>query len=889
VSAAGRFCSNCGASIATVETPTVNVDSPEGVRPDVRPSGHISPSTSSIGGRFAVGAVIAQRYAITKLLGRGAMGEVYCAQDMSLRQPVALKFLPEQLSRDPEFMKRVREEVRLSRKVSHPNVCRVHDIGETGGQPFISMEYIGGEDMASLLRRIGRLPAEKALEIARQICAGLAAAHAAGVLHRDLKPANVMFDHDGRAHITDFGVAIAREAAGKDEIAGTPAYMAPEQFAGREATERSDLFGLGAVLYELFTGKRPFGGATLAEIRRLLRETDAMPPAQIARDIDPDVERVILQCLAREPEQRPSSALAVLAALSGGDPMAAALAAGQTPSPQMVAASSVRGALRPATAWACAALVLVSIGIFHTFGARSSLVEHAAPPLPPAALAAKAREALKDLSIGNQWKGEAYGFDYDHDAIRFAGMPGKETRTGDARSAAEKKFIEFWYRASLDYLVPRDHLSPVTREDPPLGAGDATVVLDTSGRLLRLTALPGPGASMDTVKREPDQGTLLRLGGLDPTRLEATVPRGARAPFEDSRLAWRGSMPEHPDLDVFVEAAFYAGRPVFFRVFAPWTSDPVPVKPRRAFSPVDAYDIFIITMLLAAIPLARHNLRQGRGDRRGAWRLAVFAFLCRVTSALLTAHHVPVFAVESATIIAVVARSLWFGGTTWLLYIALEPLVRRTWPEMLVSWTRLLSGAARDSLVARDILLSTAITSSLAAAVIALAALARPGSIAAVEPSLAPLLGFSQCFASTALALNNGVRFGLVALLLFLLLRRLRRLRGVAPACVGIVLAVIAYTSLVDDIATVNSIALLMALSVGASILLLVRLGQLALVLALFLDIVVGLLFPGTTRLTGWYAGCTWWVTITLAFLTGYGVYYSTGGRPFGEGALFKD
>ena len=354
--------------------PTIDVDSPKGNRLDVRMPGHASPSTPSTGGRFAVGTLILQRYAINTLLGRGAMGEVCCAQDLSLRQPLALKFLPVQLSRDPDFMQRVREEVRLSRKVSHPNVCRVHDIGETDGQPFISMEYIEGEDMASLLRRIGRLPTEKALEIARQVCAGLAAAHAAGVLHRDLKPANVMFDREGRAHIADFGVAVAREAATKGEIVGTPAYMAPEQLAGREATERSDLFGLGQVLYELFTGRQPFGGATLAEIRRLQRETGPVPPAQLARDIDPQVERVILQCLSRQPEQRPSSAIAVLAALSGGDPMAAALAAGQTPSPQMVAASSARGALRPATAWVCAAAAV------RGGAARGRQSQRGAPP-----------------------------------------------------------------------------------------------------------------------------------------------------------------------------------------------------------------------------------------------------------------------------------------------------------------------------------------------------------------------------------------------------------------------------------------------------------------------------------------------------------------------------
>jgi hypothetical protein len=248
-----------------------------------------------------------------------------------------------------------------------------------------------------------------------------------------------------------------------------------------------------------------------------------------------------------------------------------------------------------------------------------------------------------------------------------------------------------------------------------------------------------------------------------------------------------------------------------------------------------------------------------------------------------------VFDLESGVIIAAAAWGCWFGGTTWLLYVALEPLVRRTSPERLVSWTRLVAGAVRDPMVARDVLLGTTITGSLAAAVTPLSMLVRPGPVAAVKRTLAPLLGTSQCLASTALALRNSVRLGLISLLLLLLLQRLRRLRGIAPVCVGIVLAVIAYTTMVDSLSTVNSVALLMALMAGASVFLLVRLGFLALVSALFLDLVLGLYFPDTTHLTGWYAGCTWWIIITLILLTAYGVYFSTGGRPFGEGTLVKD
>ena len=187
------------------------------------------------------------------------MGEVYRATDLTLGQSVALKFLPEEAAQNQRLLERFHGEVRIARQVSHPNVCRVYDIGEAEGMPFISMEYVDGEDLASLLLRIGRLPADKALEIARKLCAGLAAAHDRGIIHRDLKPQNIMMNKRGDVVIMDFGLAaIADQLSGAEVRNGTPAYMAPEQLRGAEVTAKSDIYALGLVLYELFTGKRPF-------------------------------------------------------------------------------------------------------------------------------------------------------------------------------------------------------------------------------------------------------------------------------------------------------------------------------------------------------------------------------------------------------------------------------------------------------------------------------------------------------------------------------------------------------------------------------------------------------------------------------------------------------
>ncbi|MBA3949859.1 MAG: protein kinase, partial [Acidobacteria bacterium] len=226
-----RFCAGCGAAFAsgqsapipsTDETRLTGTPHSSG-RTVSSGSGWLSSTADIDHGRFAPGAIIGERYRIIGLLGRGGMGEVFRADDLRLGQAVALKFLPVSLERDPVRLAQFHNEVRTARQVSHANVCRVYDIGEADGQHFLTMEYVDGEDLSSLLRRIGRLPEDKALQIARQICGGLHAAHERGVLHRDLKPANIMLDKEGRVRITDFSLAAAAGAI-EDVRAGTPAY-----------------------------------------------------------------------------------------------------------------------------------------------------------------------------------------------------------------------------------------------------------------------------------------------------------------------------------------------------------------------------------------------------------------------------------------------------------------------------------------------------------------------------------------------------------------------------------------------------------------------------------------------------------------------------------------
>src|SRR5512136_1353340 len=226
-----RFCSSCAQPLSPLSqmlTATGTAAEPIKAPAELLHVARIISLDSIPAGGFTPGTILADRYRIIGLLGRGGMGEVYRADDLKLGQPVALKFLPPKLAEDAVRRERFFAEVRITRQLSHPNICRVYDIQEFEGRHFLSMEFIDGEDLASLLKRIGHLSNEKALDIARQLAAGLAAAHERGVLHRDLKPANIMLDGHGRARITDFGLAIVVEDEGQAaEIAGAPAYMSP--------------------------------------------------------------------------------------------------------------------------------------------------------------------------------------------------------------------------------------------------------------------------------------------------------------------------------------------------------------------------------------------------------------------------------------------------------------------------------------------------------------------------------------------------------------------------------------------------------------------------------------------------------------------------------------
>jgi serine/threonine-protein kinase len=573
------------------------------------------------------------------------------------------------------------------------------------------MESIDGEDLGTLLRRIGRLPRDKATEVARQICAGLAAAHDRGVVHRDLKPANVMIDGRGRARIADFGLA---GALGADDglRGGTPAYMSPEQLAGSETGVRSDLYALGLVLYELYTGKRAFAGDSLADIRRA-RDRGPTSPSSLVDDLDPMVERVIKRCLADDPAQRPATALAVAASLPGGDPLAMALAAGETPSPEMVAAAGETGALAPRVVLLTVAGIAAAILFAAQLGQRTTLVSMTRPPRSPEVLADRGRQMLEGLGFTTPPADSALNLGWHRsytEHLRDNDLsPGRWERLSRPMPPA----IYFDYRESPAVMEPAHAEGVISSDDPPLlTPGMVHLMMTPRGDLWRFETVP-PQVDDDGGKRgEPaDWAPFFAAAGLEAGQFKPAEPRWVPPVNSDARLAWEGPTPGAPDIPVRLEAASYRGKPVSFGLFWPWNR-PLRSQPFQASASERASQSIVLSLvvsaLVAAVAMARRNLRAGRVDHRGALRLAGAIFFVQLVGSMAAAAHFADVSKEWSLIERLLGGALYAGGTAWLFYMSLEPEMRRRWPERIISWTRLLGGNVRDPLVGRDLLAGAA-------------------------------------------------------------------------------------------------------------------------------------------------------------------------------------
>jgi serine/threonine-protein kinase len=835
-------------------------------------------------GDFVAGTVLASRYRIIGLVGKGGMGEVYKAEDIKLSQMVALKFLPDSYQGDSIALERFHGEVRNARQVSHVNVCRVFDIGEIDGRHFLSMEFVDGDDLSELLTRVGRFTSERAVEISRQLCVGLEAIHKAGILHRDLKPANIIIDKKGIARITDFGIAGIEADISKEEIrSGTPAYMSPEQISGREVTVRSDIYALGLVLYEIFTGKQAFIAATVPELIKKHQTETPTNPSEIVNGIDPLVESVISQCLEKDPKDRPQSALHVAMALPGGNPMQIALDAGQTPSPEMVAASPKKGALKPAIALSCVIGAVLMIGIIlwasMKFGPQNRIPFARSPEV----MAERTSEIISKFGYTDEPVERRYRFYYDDTYERFV-RDNPSPENWEKISSGQPLMFVFGEQQSPHYFDMVMMGNGFWTFLPQTTGGMKTISLDTRGRLVEFSAVAPQFTENPAAQANADFSPAFAAAELDPSKFKETAPNWTPSVASDMRRAWEGSLPDHPEIPLRVEAAAFQGKIVYFQLIYPWTK--ADVTRFDSYTTRDWIAIFIfagvlIGILITAIFLARKNVRSGSGDRKGAFKTALVVLGLTFSGWLLSMNHVPAFFPALTRFSHSMRIALYWAAATWLFYLALEPVVRRNMPELIVSWNRLLAGDWRDPLVGRDVLLGA----SCAVAEVTLLYLALlaerffyndyktdidPDALIGLRSPIAQILSVSGA------TIMSGFGFVCLLVILFLMLRR-RLYAGIALFVVSATITGLFFSHSLVDLP-------FMLISVGIMCLVVSRLGLVAAIVMFMVNTwMLSTLF--TLNFSAWYATPMLVTLVLVLFVLGYGFKISTANRPVFGGA----
>ncbi|MFO0806892.1 MAG: serine/threonine-protein kinase [Gemmataceae bacterium] len=828
------------------------------------------------------GDVVAGRYLILAALGKGGMGQVFQAQDTQLRQTVALKFLFKDRAADAEWIERLKQEVTLAQRVSHDNVCRVHHYQESDQGSFLVMEYAATGSLDSHLKKTasGRILPEDANALGRQLCDGLEAVHKERLFHCDLKPGNILLDQKGRVKLADFGLAVmAERMRPEDARQGTRQYMAPELLDGHPPSIRSDIYALGAVLYEMITGRRPFAGKSEIEIRNLQRSPPA-PPSSLVPNLDRAFDRAIMPCLESDPGKRPSSTQEVKEKLPPLSRRHAEEEGGE-------------GKIRLRTGLALTAVAIIGFLVNAAIADRTMAYRQLPHMKPTAWLQVEAASMASEIG-GSRTPGPArhWGHEWDLDRIRYAadGHPELWRWTPDALSP----LIYFWFRAGPEYHAPMNRPAPT---DPPLILdGMVCVMLDPEGRLIEYHAVPPRQSALEPVQNVEERRTrwenkVLPFSGLSRDSFQRRVPSNRPPVFADD--AW--ALQEIGGAKT-VEFALCANGPkepeqlVYYRVGEPLADgirrdraqgENVDGQSRRKMAG-ELGNIVILIAVLAAAPLAWRNWRLGRADVTGNLRVVGLYAVTNLVGWLFITDHLPSLQVERVMLMNMCGMTVVWGVVLLVCCLSIEPYMRQRWPERLSSWLRLLSGGYRNPLVGRDVLYGL-ISGVVVAAVIKSAAWAG-GTYYLVAPVYDPMTPNVPPGLAISLVAYSVVRTAGTFVVLLLLGAALRR-EWLAWVVLTLVIMVIGVQPLVSM--SRNS-PFTWAGSLGVAVVLVftaVWFGWVASLVGYFTASVLNII-PLTFSPDPWYSGVNAFAATLLVALTAYGVRVSTGGgKPLRGGA----
>jgi serine/threonine-protein kinase len=650
-------------------------------------------------------------------------------------------------------------------------------------------------------------------------------------------------------------------------------------------------------LYEIFTGKPALQFDSIPELIKKHQTETPTNPSEILKEINPLVEKTILHCLEKNPADRPKNALQVALMLPGGNPLEAAIAAGETPSPEMVAAAPKRGALKSPVALALLAGVIACFAFLVYFS--YPVKQHRWLPLekPPEVLLERAKSIAQKFGYTSAPADSAYSFNTDPS---YSGYIRQKRQTepsdswvnsGDWRErlrTGQPDEIYFWYRQSPRYFsrfgdTKVDYFNPSATET----SGMVRMALDVRGRLTEFTAVPPQIEADNLQKVSTDWAAVFAEAGLDVRNYKPTVSKWTPWTYSDERAAWEGGLVDHPEIPVRIEAAAHQGKPVYFKVIMPWDEpyrqqeDTMQLTPSVRIGRT-IFVTSIVCVLIAGIFVAGYNFRAGRADTKGAFKVLVFVFAAYLIADLLIEPRFSSSVYNLNFIRESVADALFAGVTTWIGYLAIEPFVRKHWASLSVSWIRLMAGDWRDPLVGRDILIGGLFGLLHTTVIYFLNFNSKGLTFDAVNV----FSGGGGIIGAFGRMLSFPIFIMTLMLLLVIILTIVFRRRWLAMAVLWflhfLVLGLIFFGS--------ASPRTLVGAAVIATIMVvpLMRFGMLAYV-AYYVFFNLTHTFPLTTNVSSWYFNATVFAAIVIIGLASYGFYTSIAGQPIFGGKILKE